>query len=175
MASSFIRHGDFGFWANDGFVEAMQLCLINEIESNQADSVDWVAAFKVELALQSFPMIYGGMSMELDDFLDTDERKEIVLRLIDQIMSHINSVSDYLIGTTMHTFRKRSMQILQETGKVDFKNENEFQKAVNDSNWLGSSIHEIKDRYTHSFVLLKRLILGQIKTTASSPIDYWNY
>jgi len=68
MASSFIKFGDFGFWAKDAFVEAMQLCLINEIESDHVDAIKWVNLFKEELALQSFPMIYGGMSMGLDDF-----------------------------------------------------------------------------------------------------------
>jgi len=73
----------------------------------------------------------------------------------------------------MHDFRNRAMRILQETGKADFENEEKFLKVVNDSNWLESSIQEVKDRYAHSFQLLARLIEGQIATTASSPIDYW--
>jgi hypothetical protein len=175
MASSFIRFRDFGFWAKDGFVEAMQLCLIHEIESDTVGAVEWVNLFKTELALQAFPMIYSGMSMELDEFLTDDERERIVLRLVDQIVARIITDPSYMTGETMHNFRNRAMRILQETDKADFNDEKEFLKAVNDSNWLGSSIHEVKDRYAYSFDLLKRLIKGQITTTAASPVDYWNY
>src|ERR1041384_1567379 len=108
MASSFIRFRGFGFWAKDGFVEAMQLCLIQEIESDTVGAVEWVNLFKTELALQAFPMIYGGMSMELDEFLTDDERERIVLRLVDQIVARIITDPSYMTGETMHNFRTRA-------------------------------------------------------------------
>jgi hypothetical protein len=174
MASSFISFGEFGFWANDSFVEAMQLCLINEIEKSQISSIEWLNLFKTELALQSFPMIYGGMSMELDEFLTEDTKKLIVIGLLDKITDRIIIETNYMSGPTLHDFRKRAMQILKETGRMDFKNEQYFLNAVNSTKWIDSSIHEVKNRYAHSFELLKGLIKGQIVTTASSPIDYWN-
>lgn len=176
MASSFIDINDYGFWAKDGFVEAMQLCLINEIENQKLDSIDWINEYKNELALQSLPMIYGGMSMELEDFLTTNERKALIVKLIDTIIEKIDLIDNYITGTNLHELRKRAMTILSETGKLEFKNQKEFDKTVNDSRWNESDgIAEVKDRYQHSFKLLKNLINDEIKTTASSPIDYWNY
>jgi len=46
MASSFVDIDDIGFWAKDGFVEAMQLSLINEIEIHKLDATDWINEFK---------------------------------------------------------------------------------------------------------------------------------
>lgn len=40
MASSFIDINDVGLWARDGFVEATQLCLINEIENQKLDTIE---------------------------------------------------------------------------------------------------------------------------------------
>lgn len=176
MASSFIDINDYGFWANDGFVEAMQLCLINEIENQKLDSIDWINDYKNELALQSLPMIYGGMSMELEDFLTTKERKALLVKLIDIIIEKIDLTDNYITGTNLHELRKRAMTILSETGKMEFKNQKEFDEAVNDSRWNESDgIDNVKDSYQHSFKLLKNLINDKMKTTASSPIDYWNY
>ncbi|WP_405376591.1 hypothetical protein [Nonlabens sp. Asnod3-A02] len=176
MASSFIDINDIGFWAKDGFVEAMQLCLINEIENRNLDSIEWINEFKSELALQALPMIYGGMSMRLNEFLDTDERKTQIVEMLDEIIIKIDSSNSYITGSNMHEMRKRAMTILSETGKTEFKDEKEFEKTVNDSRWNESNgISDVKDRYQHSFVLLKRLINGEMSSTASSKIDYWNY
>ena len=59
MASSFIDIKDIGFWAKDGFIEAIQLCLINEIENQNLNEIKWINEFKSELAFQSLPMIHG--------------------------------------------------------------------------------------------------------------------
>jgi hypothetical protein len=176
MARSFIDINDYGFWAKDGFVEAMQLCLINEIENQKLDSIDWINEYKSELALQSLPMIYGGMSMELEEFLTTKERKAQIVKLIDIIIDKIDSTDNYITGNNLYELRKRAMTILSETGKMEFKNQKEFERIVNDSRWNESDgIGKVKDRYQHSFKLLKMLINGEMNTTASSPINYWNY
>ena len=138
MASSFIDINDYGFWARDGFVEAMQLCLINEIENQKLDSIDWINQYKSELALQSLPVIYGGMSMELEEFLTTDERKVQILKLIDIIIDKIDSTDNYITGNNFYELRKRAMTILSETGKMEFKNQAEFERIVNDSKWKES-------------------------------------
>ena len=123
MASSFIDIKDMGFWARDGFVEAMQLCLINEIENQKLGSIEWINEYKCGLALQSLPMIYGGMSMLLEEFLTTDERKTLILKLIDIIIEKIDSTDDYITGSNLHELRKRAMTILSETGKMKFENQ----------------------------------------------------
>lgn len=175
MASSFINIKDIGFWARDGFVEAMQLCLINEIEIKKLDSLEWVNEFKNELALQSLPMIYGGMSMGLEEFITTYERKAQLIELIDSIIEKIDTTNNYITGSNLHEMRKRALTIFSATGG-EFKNQEEFEKTVNDSGWnLSNGISEVKDRYQHSFKLLRKLINGDLHTTASSPENYWNY
>lgn len=54
----------------------MQICLISEIETQKLDLIERINQFKIELAIQSFSLIFGGMSMELEEFITTDERKE---------------------------------------------------------------------------------------------------
>ncbi|MEM1003097.1 MAG: hypothetical protein AAGH46_10655 [Bacteroidota bacterium] len=176
MGSSFIDIQDKGFWARDGFVEAMQLCLINEIERQNLDSIIWIHEFKHELALQSLPLIYGGMSMELEAFITTDERKDQLIQLIDLIIEKIGTTDDYITGANLHEMRKRAVTILSESGKIEFNNPKEFNKAVNDSRWKESDgISEVKSRYQHSFKLLRQLVKGEMLSTTASPQDYWNY
>jgi hypothetical protein len=176
MASSFINIKDIGYWAKDGFVEAMQLCLINEIEIQTLDSIEWLNEYKNDLALESLPMIYGGMSMSLNEFINTDERKAILIELINVITKKIDEIDNYLTGPNLHEMRKRAMEILLDTNMLEFKNQEDFERTVNDSGWnisLGSK--DVKDRYQHSFKLLKMLINGEMNSTASSPETYWNY
>ena len=176
MASSFINIKDIGYWAKDGFVEAMQLCLINEIEIQNLDSIEWINEYKNELALESLPMIYGGISMRLNEFVNTDERKAIVIELIDVITKKIDMTDDYLTGPSLHEMRKRAMEILLKTDMLEFKNPEDFERTVNDSGWnISLGIKDVKDRYQHSFQLLKMLINGEMNSTASSPENYWNY
>ncbi|WKL48970.1 hypothetical protein Q1W71_04105 [Flavobacterium pectinovorum] len=176
MASSFINIKDIGYWAKDGFVEAMQLCLINEIEIQNLDSIQWINEYKNYLALESLPMIYGGMSMRLDEYIKTDERKAIVIELINVIIKKIDEIDNYLTGPSLHEMRKISMEILLETNMLEFKNQEDFERTVNNSGWdISLGITDVKDRYQHSFQLLKMLINGEMNSTASSPETYWNY
>ncbi|MBF4515964.1 hypothetical protein IRZ71_06405 [Flavobacterium sp. ANB] len=176
MASSFVNIKENGFWAKHGFVEAMQLCLINEIETQKLDSIEWINEFKYELAIQSLPLIYGGMSMELEEFIITDERKAQIIELIDIIIEKIESTDKYITGSNLHEMRRRAMNIIFENGKLEFTDSKEFEKTVNSSGWESSSgIEKVKDRYQHSFKLLKMLVNGEMNTTASSPETYWNY
>ena len=175
MGSSFIDLQDYGFWARDGLVEAMQLCIINEIELQKLDLLDWMNEFKNELALQALPLIYGGMSMALEEFLTSDLRKNQLLQLIDAIIEKIDATDTYITGENLHKMRKRAMTILSETGKMEFDNQTAFEAVVNESRWKESNrIWEVKDNYKHAFELLKQLINGEMKSTASSPEYYWD-
>jgi hypothetical protein len=176
MASSFINIKDIGYWAKDGFVEAMQLCLINEIEIQNLDSIEWINEYKNALALESLPMIYGGMSMRLNEFVNADERKAIVIKLIDVIIKKIDTADNYLTGPGLYEMRKRAMEILLETNMLEFKDQEDFERTVNDSGWdISLGIKDVKDRYQHSFKLLKMLINGEMNSTPSSAETYWNY
>jgi len=168
MSSSFVEYRDNGFWSNDRFLEVIQICLINQIELEGLDSIEWINLYKAELAFQALPFGMGMVSMELDEFLTDEERKQTIVSLIDRILNRIVTDSNYLTGDNMHLFRTRAMRML------NFENEDDFLKEVNSSNWAGHVIpDDIKDNYIHAFKLLMRLIIGDLIATAGSPIDYW--
>ena len=126
MASSYINIKEKGFWARDNFVEAIQICLVNEIELNGLDSSDWINEYKNELALQALPIVYGGMSLELEMFIIDANRKSILIKSIDSIIKKIETDKDYLTWENLHKFRIRAIKILAESGKVKFKDEEDF-------------------------------------------------
>ena len=174
MASSFVDKGEFGFWANDGFVEAMQICIINEIENSGFEmSKPWLSEYKSQLALQALPLICGGMSMELEQHIIDERRTDTLVSLIDSILKKIDSDPSYLTGNTLNSFRKRAMEILLNNGTLE--NEEEFQRFISSSNWEGAPIESVKNNYRQSFELLKKLLNNNVATTASSPIDYWKF
>ena len=176
MASSFIEFKNYGFWARDGFVEAMQNCLIDEIEQSKFDSDSWVIKYKEELALQSLPLIYGGMSMSLDEFLTDSDRIQTIIGLIKNIIKKIESKENYISNQNLREMRRNAMIILLKSGDA-FKNESEIEEDVLNSRWRGNDncVSQYKDRYMNSFLLLKNLILEKLKTDASSAEDYWDY
>lgn len=171
MSSSFINIGKIGFWTRAPLVEAVQICLINEIE-NQTASKDWLFELKKELALQSLPIIYGGMSLCLEEFATTKERKKILLDLLESIIKKIKN-EDYLTGRKLHQFRYRAMEILSQEEKTKFKSEKEFLSALNESQWSKANIKPYKTNYEKTFLLVQKLLKGELTTTAASPIDYY--
>ncbi|RTQ46321.1 hypothetical protein EJV47_22615 [Hymenobacter gummosus] len=175
MGSSFIHLPDnTGFWARDGFVEAMQLCLIDAIEAQPPAAAEpWLLAYKQRLALQALPLIYGGMSLELAEHLTTPARRALICRLSEQIIRRIRHEPDYLTGPTLHRFRRRAMQLLWETGELVFESQEDFQRVVDDSGWQHAAIQDVRPNYLHGFVLLNRLLKGRLHARVNSPIDYW--
>ena len=171
MASSFIDFKDNGFWAKDGFVESFQLLLFEEIESQYQDSVDWLNEYKKNLAIQSLPLIYGGMSMCLDETLVNDCKIQTILSLIKSINTKISSDNNYLTGKHLNDLRKIVRQYLVQIKEFDW-NDIEVERQTKDGAF-GNDLPVVS--YVHGFDLLKKLLAGQITFNADSPIDYWNY
>jgi hypothetical protein len=170
MASSFINFNENGFWGKDAFVESFQLLLFEEIVDQYGSTIDWLNSYRREIALQSLPLIYGGMSMCLDDTLINQSRKEIFLNLIEIIKNKIVSDEQYLTGKHLNGLRRdiRLFLISERDLKWD---EKEVEKQVKD----GAFGDELpKANYLHGFELLCQLIKGYISYKADSPIDYWN-
>lgn len=68
------------------------------------------------------------------------------------------------------------MNIIFENKKMGITDSEEFENAVNSSGrQFSSGIVKIKDRYQHSFKLLKMLVNGEMNITVSLPETYWNY
>jgi len=118
MASSFIDFKGNGFWARDGFVESFQLLLFKEIQAQYNNEIEWLNDYKKNLALQSLPLIYGGMSMCLEETVTDNTRIQIIVELINAIEAKISSNDDYLTGKHLNQNRKIVRQYLVQ--------ENEF-------------------------------------------------
>lgn len=169
MASSFINFKDYGFWTRDGFVEAFQLLLFEEIQSEYNNCIDWLNDYKKELAFQSLPLINGGMSMCLDETLIDENRIAVILQLIDRNMFKISADKNHLTGKHLNSLRKTVRQYLVEIKQFDW-NEREIDKQIKD----GAYQDELPvENYLKGFDLLRNLITGQLPYKVDTEITYW--
>lgn len=169
MANSFINFKDYGFWARDGYVEAFQLLLFEEINNSYNDKIDWLNNYKKELALQSLPLIYGGMSMYFDETLTDSNRTETIVLLIDTIYSKISLDKDYLTGKHLNSLRRTVREYLVNK-KVHDWDDKEIEKQVKDGSY-GDDLSV--NNYLRGFELLRKLIIGQLLHKVDTEITYW--
>ena len=170
MASSFIDFKDNGFWARDGFVEAFQLLLFEEIRIIYNDSSDWLNEYKKELSLQSLPLIHGGMSMRLDETLIDNSRNETILHLLDNIKEKISKDKDYLTGKHLNRLRRTVRKYLIGVNEITMT-EKEIEKDILDGCY-GDELPV--NNYQRGFDLLRNLIAGQLKYKVDTEITYWD-
>lgn len=170
MASSFINFRNNGFWAKDGFVEAFQLLLFEEINNHYGNNIEWLNSYKKDIALQSLPLVYGGMSMCLDETLVDQSRAEMLITLIDIINTRISSEENYLTSTHLNSLRRVIRQYLIAEKEFDW-DEKEVDRQVEEGAYYGGELP--KSNYIRGFDLLRQLIAGQITFNAGTPITYW--
>jgi hypothetical protein len=170
MASSFINYKNNGFWASDTIAEAFDLLIFQEITNKFGNAIDWLNEYKANLALQSLPIICGGMSMELDEYLIDNSRVEIILSIITDIKEKINNKKDYLTSEHLNSLKKNIREYLVEVEEVNWSSE-ELEKNLFESGFYVNPLPVQK--YSRAFDLLEKLISGQINYNASTPITYW--
>lgn len=169
MANSFIKYKSNGFWANDAIVEAFQLLLFKEIQMQYNDEINWLNAYKIELAMEALPLVNGGMSMKFDEVLIDEKYEIIILRLIDIIRYRIYSNAKYLTGEHLNTLRRTVREYLLLNKKIDYNN-----KMLEDELNNGKFNDNLPiESYQLGFNLLRRLINGEITYTADTPLTYW--
>jgi hypothetical protein len=171
MSSSFINFNGNGFWAKDGFVESFQLLLFEEIQEKYQDDIEWLNGYKKVLALQSLPLVYGGMSLCFDETLTDETRKETILFLIDSIINKISAQKDYLTGKRLNELRITVRLFLVKTQTLDWS-EQEIEIHLKEGGF-GNDLPVAN--YEQGFKLLRKLVTGQINYKADTPVNYWNY
>ena len=169
MASSFIEYKSNGFWVNDGLVEAFQLLLFKEIQLQYKDRIDWLNEYKLELGMESLPLVTGGMSMKLDEMLTDEQRETIILQLVDIIRYRIFSDKKYLTGEHLNALRKIVREYLLSHKKINWSNE-EFENELNNGKYNDDLPIE---SYQTGFDLLRKLINRELKYKPNTPITYW--
>lgn len=170
MASSFIEFKGNGFWAKDGFAEAFQLLLFEEIDSSFSDTTEWLNDYKRQLALESLPLISGGMSMRFDEMLTDPVRQDLVFSLIENIKQKITANKNYLTASHLNLLRKTVREYLVAVKAADWDN-TEIERQVNEDGYTGKLF---TGNYMAGFILLQKLVCGQLLYKADSPVTYWN-
>lgn len=170
MASSFIEFKDNGFWARDGFVESFHLLLFEEIQTQYKNEIEWLNEYKKNLALQSLPLIYGGMSMCLDGTLTNNDRIQTILSLINTIETKISRDNNYLTGKHLNDNRNIIRQYLVQENEFSW-DENEIEKQCRN----GAFGEDLPiESYKRGFELLKNLVAEEMNYKVDSVIDYWD-
>jgi hypothetical protein len=118
MGTSFVKYKDFGFWSPDSFLESWLVTLLDEMRKLTVRE-PWQESLMEHWRIQA--SIDGGlMSVGLDEFLISDERRDFLVSLA-------------------HNALQRSNGNARRTGE-----------------------------------LFAALLMGKLRTIASSPIDYFD-
>lgn len=149
-------------------MESFQLLLFEEIDIQFQDQLQWLNDYKKDLALQSLPLIHGGMCMHFDETLTDNGRTTIMLKLLDSIRTKIIKDKDYLTGTHLNSLRNRVRHYLVDIKEFGW-NENEIEKQLKD----GAYGELLFEKYKRGFELLRALIGGKLNTKADTEITYW--
>ncbi|MFT3824960.1 MAG: hypothetical protein QM731_13640 [Chitinophagaceae bacterium] len=170
MSSSFIRFKENGFWAADGFAEAFQLLLFGEIQLQYQDTLPWLNEYKKSLAMESLPLVFGGMSMRLDETITDDTRKTTLLDLISTIQYKIANDPQYLTGSHLHDLRREVRHFLVGTGEFLWPT-HEIERQIEE----GPFSEELPAvTYQKGLDLLRMLIAGHLFFKTDTPITYWD-
>lgn len=169
MGSSFIEFKDNGFWARDGFVEAFQLLLIEEIQLQSLDKQQWMADYLYELGMQSLPLITGGMSMRFNETLTDKGRVKTILGLIESIINKIEMDTDYLTTKHLNSLREKARRMLADNKMLDW-GEKQILKNLNEKAYRENLP---VNNYLNGFILLMKLLKEELKYKADTKVDYW--
>jgi hypothetical protein len=168
MASSFITFKEKGFWANDSYVEVFQLLLFEE--THNISNSNWLTEYRKDLALESLPLISGGMSMCFDKIIINNERKEKILEFISTIKSKIKSDQNYLTGNHLNHLRKAVRLHLLAIKEFDW-DKIEIDKQLKEGAFSNDLPIEV---YQRGLDLLEQVVLENLNYTSSSEITYLN-
>jgi hypothetical protein len=85
MSTSFVEYRGRGFWSWDGYLEHVLALLANRIGSSPEH--EWLAQLRDHWSTQASGAFRGLITPKLDEFITSDERREIVLALLGDIIS----------------------------------------------------------------------------------------
>ncbi len=85
MSTSFVEYRGRGFWSWDGYLEHVLALLADHIGSSP--KYEWLAQLRDHWNTQSSGAFRGWVAPKLDEFLTSDERREAVLALLEDIIS----------------------------------------------------------------------------------------
>ena len=97
MGSSFIDFKDYGFWARDTHIELWLYLLVQEIDKLGARP-DWLIEAREHWHEQATVGFVGWVHPQLDDYLTSRERVDLVIGLSARVLNLLNEKGEYLSG-----------------------------------------------------------------------------
>jgi hypothetical protein len=88
MSSSFVEYRGKGFWSWDGYLEHVLALLAETIPAESGSP--WIAEVRDHWYQQSSGVFVGFIHPMLDEFVATEERRNVILRTIDAAMNGTN-------------------------------------------------------------------------------------
>lgn len=85
MSTSFIEYQGYGFWSWDGYLEHVLALLARQI-GNSPNQI-WLAELRDHWQSQASGVFRGWIHPNLDEFITDDERRNVVLGLLNEVLS----------------------------------------------------------------------------------------
>jgi hypothetical protein len=85
MGTSFVEYGGRGFWSWDGYLEHVLFLLAEAIGPSPHES--WLNEVRDHWTEQASGVFSAWIQPKLDEYISSEERKNVILRLIDDVQS----------------------------------------------------------------------------------------
>ena len=144
MGTSFIEFKDKGFWTHDAFLEGLSFLLAREFEK-----IEDKQAWQRELITNwrdAASAGFVGCVPSYFQYFDTHDKVELLREALIRILNKLQNDANFLTVSQL--------------------NENN----VGQGRWIELNLHW----FINITKLTLKLIDGELKTDAASPIDYWN-
>src|ERR1051325_4316007 len=95
MGSSFIDFRGYGFWARDATIEVWLYLLVQESDRLETKP-DWLKETRDHWHIQATVGFVGWVHPQLDDFLISQDRINLVMGLCERALKWLNNQGEYL-------------------------------------------------------------------------------
>ncbi len=85
MGTSYVEYRGKGFWSWDGYLEDALALIAEAIEAE--NSPDWLKAARQHWTDQASGVFSGWIHPKLDEFLTTEERQHVFLRITESVLA----------------------------------------------------------------------------------------
>jgi hypothetical protein len=97
MGSSFIDFKGYGFWARDTHIDLWLYLLVREIDKLESGD-DWLKGAREHWLEQATVAFVGWVHPQLDDYLTSQERVDLVIRLSERVLKLLNEKGGHVSG-----------------------------------------------------------------------------
>jgi hypothetical protein len=102
MGTSFIDFKGYGFWTRDAGLELWLYLLVQEINSLTSPP-DWLKEAQDHWLTQATVGFIGWIHPQLDDFLVSQDRTDLIITLSERALKWLNEQGEYLSRTYLNT------------------------------------------------------------------------